>query len=90
MQRVTRWTPADSKAAMRDGWDIWEKRGASLESEIEREDAKGRFDDSDAATRHVLARAAEGSALHVKAVEYIRITSPREFDRIMQIYQCAA
>lgn len=62
------WTAADSAAAVAEGWDVFETSEGYYE--IERDDDAGILADDDAAVLLVVNRAAEGSELHIKALEF--------------------
>ncbi|ANA86310.1 hypothetical protein BEN60_gp052 [Gordonia phage Smoothie] len=86
------WTNADSVLAHGEGWDIFECSGSSAgDFQIQKFDdpdewiSSGRpypFRDDTDVWRHVSALAAKGSALHVRALEFLRENNPQEVEAI--------
>jgi hypothetical protein len=62
-----KWTPKDSKAATKEGWEIFNVDSTNV-LEIERVDEAGIFKSDTAARAFVSKKAARGSALHLKAL----------------------
>lgn len=60
--KLVEWMTDDNAAALAEGWAIFNG------NEIQRDDEVGTFDTDADALNHVKARAAEGSALHRKAL----------------------
>lgn len=90
------WTRADSDAALLDGWDIFDSFGSengpwqiqvleepNLLPELGYTEKK--FEDDSAVWVHVWTQAEAGSALHVKALEFIKMHNPLEY-RCINIY----
>jgi hypothetical protein len=59
------WTPADSKAAIAEGWDLFDCEG---KADIERHDDKTPFKGDDEAIDHVVRRALAGDRRAAKAI----------------------
>lgn len=67
----TIWTPADSAAAVAQGYDLFETLLPECPVEVmllQRDDDAGIFDDDDDALRHVIMRAGHGDPLALKAL----------------------
>jgi hypothetical protein len=63
-----KWTCEDSRAAMTEGWDLFEAHGNDVLWDIERDDEAAAFASDADAMAHVAARAATGSDLHQRAL----------------------
>jgi hypothetical protein len=81
------WTNEDSRAAYDEGWDIFDSEGSQNGPwQIQK------FDDPDSGPQvftedtdawvQVRTRASEGSALHIKALAFLRQYNPQEADAI--------
>lgn len=89
------WLAEDHAAASREGWDLFECFGSDDGNlQLQRFDCPAEVhcapDPYPFATdvdvwRHVLTRAATGSALHVKALAILRLENPAEAQRIEQM-----
>jgi hypothetical protein len=78
------WTDADNAAADREGWNIFNTRGsASGNFQIQKDDEAGKFATDPDAWIHVRRKAAEGSELHKKALEIVKLENPTEYQDIM-------
>lgn len=81
------WTGADVNAAAIEGWEIYDCSGAGAGPFHlrRRADLEG-FSSDVEVWRHVVDRANEGSALHMRALEFVSINSPAEYDAIAGTY----
>ena len=59
---MRKWTRRDAARAQRQGWDVFDYDGTGL-LEINKLDESDRFDDDDAALRHVIEQASRGSII---------------------------
>lgn len=80
------WTAEDSAAASAEGWDLFD----AGEQPLQRIDETGVFIGDAGAWAHVWRRAAEGSGLHVKALQQLEKTALEEFLRIRAHCQAQA
>lgn len=77
------WRGGQSDDALDDGWDIFETLSPGhADFEIERDDELELFDSDEAAWRHVVGRAAQGSELHVKALAFLALNA---YDELLGI-----
>jgi len=80
----------DNDQALSEGWGIFyldppfhDDEPFQLEAVANPEIGPEVFDDDDDAWRHVKARAADGSAYHQAALDYIKEFSPREWSNFI-------
>jgi hypothetical protein len=80
------WTPADSLRASIEGWDIFANAGASNGAYLLQacSDKPARFDGDMSAWRHVSARAAAGSELHTRAMDFLKGKNLQEYRRVVE------
>lgn len=84
-QTAPTWSPSDSLRAAIEGWDILGNPGASNGPYLLHKRADcDRFRDDTAAWRHVSARAAAGSDLHARALEFLKRRNLQEYKRIVE------
>jgi hypothetical protein len=70
----------DNNQAVTEGWYIADCDGSDNGPyQIQKLDDENVFSKDDEAWDHVVAKAREGSAYHLSAIEYIRVYNPREF-----------
>lgn len=74
---VKGWAAADVAKSLREGWSIFESSEYGFR--IERLDEAEKFDGDGPAWLHVLAKAAKGSALHRRALAFIKKQNPAEY-----------
>ena len=79
------WSPSDSLRASIEGWDILDNPGASNGPYLlqKRSDCD-RFENDPAAWRHVCTRAAAGSDLHTRALEFLKRKNLQEYKRVVE------
>lgn len=77
------WTFEDSVAAHVEGWDIFECWG-SLNGpwQIQKFDDEDRYAEDNEVWSLVRQRAAAGSALHQKALDFLQVHNPREYEAV--------
>ncbi|MEE3755212.1 hypothetical protein [Mycobacterium intracellulare] len=89
------WLGEDSAAASREGWDLFECSGSEHgDLQLQRFDCPAEVEsapdpypfvmDADV-WRHVRTRAADGSALHKKALAVLGTRNPEELQRIVRV-----
>lgn len=77
------WTIADSRAAITEGWDVFDCDGSDNgRFQICKRDDMTTFDIDDDVWVHVAKRATDGSALHVRALAFIMQHNPIEYNAI--------
>ena len=86
------WSAEDRAAASREGWDLFECSGSDhgdvqlqrfdCPDEVESAPIPYPFDSDVDVWRHVKARAADGSALHRKALDFLSVRNPAELGRV--------
>lgn len=86
------WTVSDSTAAEAEGWDIFDSAGSNGGPwQLQRFDTPDEWSgapkpypfETDADVwEHVAGRAAQGSALHARALVFLRAHNPLEYDAI--------
>lgn len=88
------WNPTtDSDLAQAEGWDIFEASGSianvngDREFQLQRIDETQVFPGDEEAWHHVYTQAHAGSALHRRALIFLRERSPAEFEAI--IHKCS-
>lgn len=90
------WTPSDQAAAAAEGWDIFDCDGSDngpwqlqcFDNPAEAGWPQGKaypFGCDPDAWRHVLTRAAAGSPLHQRALQFLEQHSPAEHQRILSL-----
>lgn len=74
----------DNGQAHAEGWGIFDlcEEGRTDPYQLQRVDEDARFASDDEAWRHVAARAAEGSTYHSAALDFLRRSSPGEYDAL--------
>lgn len=79
------WTPEQQSAALAEGWNLWDCDGSAngrtqLCTYDDKEDCPqaARFADDTAAWKYVVARAVEGSDLHLHALKVVAAHNPTE------------
>ena len=85
-----KWTQADSKLADFEGWNVFHVSGASDGRQwgIEKVDEKAVFATNEEAWRFVMRKANEGGLLHLKALMFLLINEPNEYDNMMALERC--
>lgn len=66
--KAEQWTTADSIAAQREGWDVFETGQTDDHAEIQADDEAAIFELDGDALEHVIDEADTGSELHMKAL----------------------
>jgi hypothetical protein len=83
---TTIWTPAQSNAALAEGWDLFESDGEhGTKIELQAWNDAGIFKGDDQAWRHVVDRAIAGSELHRAALAHLREINPAEYKNIVDV-----
>jgi hypothetical protein len=93
------WSAEDSTAAIAEGWEIFQVAGREEETEqeivngrpygerpweLQADDEAGIFADDAEAWKHVTTKAAEGSALHQRALAFLQAHSPNEYQAVVE------
>jgi len=85
----TEWPPAYGQLATEEGWGIFEAEGSVLNKngnrpyQLQKVDEARKFEDDSEAWDHVYHTARAGSALHRKALDFLREHSHPEFEVII-------
>jgi hypothetical protein len=76
------WSEFDSVSASVDGWDLFPSFNPHRRFWLERRTTFGDFTSDEQAWRHVWKRAHEGSALHQRALDFLKKHSPGELAEV--------
>src|SRR5947209_15166723 len=79
------WSEFDSIGASIEGWDIFPSFNPHRRFWLERRTSFGIFATDEQAGRHVWKRAQEGSALHQRALDFLKKHSPGEWGEIRRL-----
>jgi hypothetical protein len=78
------WTNADAWAAETEAWNVWDCPGSDNGPfQICQVDEIGDYPEDDA-WLHVWLHAAVGSVVHRRALDFVRVENPQEFDCIVR------
>lgn len=76
-------TPQEEEIASNEGWGVFDVDGNETEFQIQKSDDAAIFETDQEAWSFVISKAFNGSALHQKAVAFIKANSPAEFKKFV-------
>jgi hypothetical protein len=82
LNKIAPWTSADSNAANKEGWNVFNE--GEGDARLERDDEQDMFKSDDDVWEFVAKKAAEGSDRHRRALLHVALHNPPEFEQIVE------